>query len=521
MDKNTYNRSDEYLLSSHTQQISKIEKLASQLRKRSKETILASKRSSSRTSIEKLSFPSDLDIETHFGTLIPQSISMNDDTRFAAMKHKLMTAINTIDIKCILYKIRYYLSTDTPPVDSALQSGIIHFLLQYLKFGDSDIAYHAGWCINNAIAKKNCGDEMVELGLLESTLSLIKSPKENLKEIAIWIIGNLAGENIKLRNKVIDANIMADLMPILESSDNYKIATIRIMTWTISNIIRGRPNPPYEKISCYLAYLHTYAYSPDKETVLNALWAISYVTDCDRDNYLLFLNKKFLDHIVEFLVPGKEEFFRPCLRIVGNICAEHDFDIKCIMNGGFLHNAQQLAASIIDDHDNESLLKEILWIVSNMAAGTEENLQILFDEGFINMAFQLISGTYTEAVKNESLYIISNSCNHPNKCQYEKLTEMYAITIMANYLNENAETDKLTFNLIATLNEMLKIARSLGSLQKITTEMQTSGALEKIEKLMKCQNKEMADRCTYIIDVYFSRSTAMSLISEMEEGNNI
>jgi len=48
------------------------------------------------------------------------------------------------------------------------------------------------WCINNAIAKKNCGEEMAELGLLESTLSLIKSPKENLKEVAIWIIENLA-----------------------------------------------------------------------------------------------------------------------------------------------------------------------------------------------------------------------------------------------------------------------------------------------------------------------------------------
>jgi len=107
LDKNTDYRSNEYLFKSHTQQISKIEKLASQLQKRSKEAMLAFKRSCTTASEDSLPFPSDLDIESHFSTLIPHAISMNDNKRFEAGKHKLITTLDPMTSSA------YYIKSDT------------------------------------------------------------------------------------------------------------------------------------------------------------------------------------------------------------------------------------------------------------------------------------------------------------------------------------------------------------------------------------------------------------------------
>lgn len=57
------------------------------------------------------------------------------------------------------------------------------------------------------------------------------------------------------------------------------MTTIRNVTWTLSNLCRGKPAPNFETVQPALPLLARLLFSPDIETVTDACWALSYISD--------------------------------------------------------------------------------------------------------------------------------------------------------------------------------------------------------------------------------------------------
>ncbi|CAN0508270.1 unnamed protein product, partial [Laminaria digitata] len=79
---------------------------------------------------------------------------------------------------------------------------------------------------------------------------------------------------------------------------------------------------------------------------------------------------------------------KPALRTIGNIvCAEDDKDYtQHIIDAGAVPYLQQLIA-----HSNREIQKEACWTLSNIAAGTVEQIQTVLDSGALPSLVELAS----------------------------------------------------------------------------------------------------------------------------------
>lgn len=54
---------------------------------------------------------------------------------------------------------------------------------------------------------------------------------------------------------------------------------LRNATWTLSNLCRNKPQPNFNLLSVALPTLTRLVHSQDDEIVVDALWALSYLSD--------------------------------------------------------------------------------------------------------------------------------------------------------------------------------------------------------------------------------------------------
>ena len=78
-------------------------------------------------------------------------------------------------------------------------------------------------------------------------MMFLKSPNHKVREQACWVIGNIAGDQVSFRDYVLQNGGMDHILNLLETEN--KTNVIKIATWTMSNLCRGSPLPPFNDVS--------------------------------------------------------------------------------------------------------------------------------------------------------------------------------------------------------------------------------------------------------------------------------
>merc|ERR1719473_61165 len=95
-----------------------------------------------------------------------------------------------------------------------------------------------------------------------------------------------------------------DVMPVLTGlmvQHESRTAMLRNVTWVISNLCRGKPSPPLEKVQPALPYLARLLHCNDTETVRDALWTFSYLCDGSQEQVQAVIEAGVTGKIVELL----------------------------------------------------------------------------------------------------------------------------------------------------------------------------------------------------------------------------
>ncbi|CAG9325317.1 unnamed protein product [Blepharisma stoltei] len=416
---------------------------------------------------------------------------------------QFLDVVNSQDEGQYLYVaqgLRKIMSHEGQQIQSIVDTGVLSVVLSWLdRYDFPQLQYEASWIFTNiASGEPKWTAALVEKGIIEKMIALMNSPIDELREQAIWCIGNICADSETTRNIVLQYSGLSLLVDSILTSQ--KESLIKNATWALSNICRTKPLPEYSILCPAIpALFKVFQTFSDIETLSNCLWAFAILSEESVDAGQKLIDLGATSRIFEFINDKESELQLPAIRIVGNISAGPDPQTEFILNS----QAPILLAKELKSN-RKSIRKEAVWSLSNLCVGTEAQLEILFKLGIFKGIIQILNRD-SLGVQEEALWAISNTISKASASQINELVNLGVIPALCNMLSCNSS--KPIYISLLAIENILKCGstheKNGSKVNCYAMQVDGCGGLTVLENLQSHKLEKIYTKSKSIIETYF------------------
>ncbi|GBE58520.1 importin alpha [Babesia ovata] len=374
-----------------------------------------------------------------------------------------VTGIRSDDYESQLSCTKYFrklLSIEVdPPIEQVVNAGVVPVFIEFLgRFDAPELQFEAAWAITN-VASGNQQQTKVatDNGAVPKLIALLEAPREEVREQAVWALGNIAGDSPECRDLVLGLGALKPLLYLLYNSD--KESVVRNATWTVSNLCRGKPKPVFQDVKQAIPYLAKLLDHPDLEVLTDACWALSYISDGNEEHIQAVLDSGACPRLVQLMDHPQTVIQTPALRTVGNIATGNDRQTQMIVDCGCIAALYKMLFS-----DKKSIKKEACWTLSNIAAGTRDQVEAFLQSDTVEKLLELMTCNDFD-VQREASWAICNAASGGDFRQAENLASRGCLRHICSILTT---TDtKLISVALRAMENILNVGQQLMELNSL------------------------------------------------------
>ncbi|KAL1526698.1 hypothetical protein AB1Y20_015398 [Prymnesium parvum] len=396
-----------------------------------------------------------------------------------------------------------------PPIDDIINADLCPAFVTILAYPDSGIQFESAWCLTN-IASGTAGqcEMVVRNNAVPGLVALLGSSELHVSEQAVWALGNIAGDCPRLRDIVLQHGAMERVLGLVQATaTSGDMTPLRNACWALSNLVRGKPQPSKSYIALAVPMLARLLMLSDEELLVDVCWALSYVTDGDNVCIDLVIEAGCVPLLLTHLDAGPK-LATPALRALCNIVTGSNEATQVVVDAGFIDKL----ALILRPPCKMQMRKEACWALSNIAAGTEQQLDAVLHSRTMPLLVERFEKDEYE-VRKEAAWCVANvlhcfkqSPDLKSAQRVGKLVQMGCLKPMIGMLETNDPAmQKL---MVEALGNLLSAGEELGKQNGkgdnvFTLAFDEAEGIDKLEQLQEHENYDIYTAAVALLERYF------------------
>ena len=412
--------------------------------------------------------------------------------------------------QAIIYLRKLLSNLQNLPIQETIDLNGVPLLMKLANnTSELHLRMEATWCLANLVSGNTQQTKtLISKNIIKLFDSILEDPYPQIVEQAIWGLGNIIGDSVELREKVVEEGILKKFLVLLNTSQNKNVQ--KQLVWCISNALRIRPKREscikrQHSVVALICAFNTFNEISIKIDCLNGFSGY-----CKPVLLFNFTNSAFLTNLrnfYEFLYTQKKDFSEikgeiSCIhKIIGNITNGDDFDTEKILEHGFLKNLCHMLTV-----QNMTVQREVCWILSNIAAGTSDQIKALLFEPnlFQNLVSMLLNSP--KEIQREALWCICNMTKNCDSDQLNFLIENNVLEVFKDCLGMDCDKKILVLVLeaIPNLIEKSMVKKENGENQSYLMDyIYNCGMADRISELQRHPSDHVYEKSKQLLERYF------------------